>query len=161
MAKIWRPRLGLCHGTQTRFRRPLMQVFIISILNSPYWSLRNVSTDVTKKNKMRCECKRPCSSFLLFSFSHCEQAIHSIERSWDTDEVEIFLEEREVAFLSPIKLGDKNATSLCSKIISFLLGDVVDIMGYTEWIFDWSSNSRPKRDLLISTIFAYKHVTYR
>ena len=104
MAKIWRPRLGLCHGTQTRFRRPLMQVFIISILNSPYWSLRNVSTDVTKKNKMRCECKRPCSSFLLFSFSHCEQAIHSIERSWDTDEVEIFLEEREVAFLSPIKI---------------------------------------------------------
>ena len=104
MAKIWRPRLGLCHGTQTRFRRPLMQVFIISILNSPYWSLRNVSTDVTKKNKMRCECKRPCSSFLLFSFSHCEQAIHSIERSWDTDEVEIFLEEREVAFLSPNKL---------------------------------------------------------
>ena len=104
MAKILRPRLGLCHGTQTRFRRPLMQVFIISILNSPYWSLRNVSTDVTKKNKMRCECKRPCSSFLLFSFSHCEQAIHSIERSWDTDEVEIFLEEREVAFLSPIKI---------------------------------------------------------
>ena len=104
MAKIWRPRLGLCHGTQTRFRRPLMQVFIISILNSPYWSLRNVSTDVTKKNKMRCECKRPCSSFLLFSFSHCEQAIHSIERSWDTDKVEIFLEEREVAFLLPSKI---------------------------------------------------------
>ena len=104
MAKIWRPRLGLCHGTQTRFRRPLMQVFIISILNSPYWSLRNVSTDVTKKNKMRCECKRPCSSFLLFSFSHCEQAIHSIERSWDTDKVEIFLEEREAAFLLPSKI---------------------------------------------------------
>jgi hypothetical protein len=51
--------------------------------------------------------------------------------------VEIFLEEREVTFLSPNKicenlnfsteiqisqilLGDKNATSLCSKIISSL-----------------------------------------
>ena len=46
--------------------------------------------------------------------------------------VEIFLEPREVAFLSPSKisvdkfkfsqfLGDKNATYLCSKIISTLL----------------------------------------
>ena len=46
--------------------------------------------------------------------------------------VEIFLEQREVAFLSPSKicenlnfsteilLGDKNATYLCSKIISTL-----------------------------------------
>jgi hypothetical protein len=36
--------------------------------------------------------------------------------------VEIFLEQREVAFLSPSKilLDDKNATYLCSRIISTL-----------------------------------------
>ena len=41
------------------------------------------------------------------------------------DKVEIFLEQREVAFLSPSKfsqilLGDKDATYFCSKIISTL-----------------------------------------
>ena len=39
-----------------------------------------------------------------------------------TGKVEIFLEQREVASLSPSKilLGDKNATYLCPKIISTL-----------------------------------------
>ena len=46
------------------------------------------------------------------------------------NKVEIFLEQREVAFLSPSKfsqilLGDKNATSLCSKNIFTLLLNMV------------------------------------
>ena len=44
---------------------------------------------------------------------------------WETFKVEIILEQRELRFYHPAKfakilLGDKNATYLCSKIISNL-----------------------------------------